>query len=87
MNDHTAAEQGGPPPVTRGRARIRDHDRERHGLPPKGAPRSAPTGILKPKFSKVVSDGKCPKCGGTSFKAKRSVGSKAFGALFGGVGI
>jgi hypothetical protein len=34
------------------------------------------------KFSKAADDGRCPKCGGLSFKAKRSgLGKLGFGVL------
>jgi hypothetical protein len=37
----------------------------------------------KQKFSEVSKDGTCPKCGGTSFKAKRSGKGKFFAAAGG----
>lgn len=43
--------------------------------------------VRMPKFSKAVVDGKCPRCGGTTFKAKRSGFGKGLGAVFGGIGI
>lgn len=37
---------------------------------------------MKRKFTKAANDGACPRCGGTSFKSKRSLGGKvALGVL------
>lgn len=30
--------------------------------------------VTMKRFSKVATDGRCPRCGGTSFKSKRSLG-------------
>lgn len=43
-------------------------------------PLSDPTDGRK-KFSDVSSNGRCPRCGGTAFKAKRSVKGKVAGGL------
>lgn len=90
MNDHTASERGelprtgspilhsGQVPAEYARARAERSTRRRVAA-------LSALGLLR--FSEAAADGTCPRCHGSSFKAKRSAGAKAFGAMFGIIGI
>lgn len=68
---------------------MNDHtaaEREPGSYTGKTASLSRPDG-RREKFSTVSSDGRCPRCGGPQFKAKRSKKGKAAGAVAGVLGI
>lgn len=90
MNDHTAQERGetgptGPTSLIRSGSVPEEYAGARAK---RAAARRARIRLFfGARFSDVASDGACPRCGGRSFKAKRSALGKSVGALFGGIGI